>query len=84
MKKQKAAVVRLRNCHILRDSRIIKEDLWIRHGRIIDPEVLFFEEQRPADVNIDCPFLLAPGFIDLQINGNAESLTSNCCTVQLE
>ncbi|KAG8506379.1 TBC1 domain family member 24, partial [Galemys pyrenaicus] len=47
-----------------------REDLWVRGGRILDPEKLFFEERRVADERRDCGgCILAPGFIDVQING---------------
>uniref|UniRef100_A0A8C9I9V5 N-acetylglucosamine-6-phosphate deacetylase n=1 Tax=Piliocolobus tephrosceles TaxID=591936 RepID=A0A8C9I9V5_9PRIM len=47
-----------------------REDLWVRGGRILDPEKLFFEERRVADERRDCGGrILAPGFIDVQING---------------
>lgn len=47
-----------------------REDLWVREGRILDPEKLFFEERRVADEQRDCGgCILAPGFIDVQING---------------
>lgn len=44
----------------------------MRGGRILDPEKLFFEERRVADEQRDCGGrILAPGFIDVQINGAA-------------
>lgn len=47
-----------------------REDLWVREGRVLDPEKLFFEERRVADERRDCGgCILAPGFIDVQING---------------
>ena len=58
------------NCFILRDNDIIKEDLWVRGGKIINPEPLFFDEKIGPSEVIDCGgALIAPGFIDLQING---------------
>ncbi|GAV08426.1 hypothetical protein RvY_18117 [Ramazzottius varieornatus] len=84
MKKQKGAVVRMRDCRILREGRIIKEDLWIRNGHIIDPEVLFFEERRSADISVDCLFLIAPGFIDIQINGGFGVDFSSCTEDSIE
>lgn len=58
------------NCRILRDGKIITEDLWVRGGKIINPEKIFFDEQIRADERIDCKnFIISPGFIDLQING---------------
>lgn len=48
----------------------MQEDLWIRNGVILNPEKLFFEEKVSADVHIDCKGgLIAPGYIDVQING---------------
>lgn len=46
----------------------------MRGGRILDPEKLFFEERRVADEQRDCGgCILAPGFIDVQINGGVRS-----------
>lgn len=59
-----------RNCRLLRDSKIITDDLWVRDGKIIDPRIIFWEEQVKADVQIDCNnVIICPGFIDVQING---------------
>ncbi|OQV20523.1 putative N-acetylglucosamine-6-phosphate deacetylase [Hypsibius exemplaris] len=63
------AVIRLWDCRILRDGALQREDLWMRNGKIIDPEKLFFDERRSADVEMHCPFIISPGFIDIQING---------------
>ncbi|XP_050299779.1 N-acetylglucosamine-6-phosphate deacetylase [Anthonomus grandis grandis] len=58
------------NCQIIRDHKFIKEDLWVRDGKIVDPEKIFYDEQVVADVKIDCKSrMITPGFIDLQING---------------
>ncbi|RUS69293.1 hypothetical protein EGW08_022942 [Elysia chlorotica] len=58
------------NCRILRDGKIFREDLWVRDGRIMNPEVLFFVERVNADQRIDCGnLIIAPGLIDVQING---------------
>ncbi|KAJ0058520.1 hypothetical protein NL108_016383, partial [Boleophthalmus pectinirostris] len=46
------------------------EDLWVREGQILDPEKLFFDEKGFADKQIDCDgLIIAPGFIDVQLNG---------------
>ena len=59
-----------KNCRLLRDSTLVNDDLWVRDGRIIDPRIVFWEEQIQADVQIDCVnLIISPGFIDLQING---------------
>ncbi|XP_066245063.1 N-acetylglucosamine-6-phosphate deacetylase isoform X1 [Euwallacea similis] len=58
------------NCYIIREHKIICEDIWVRNGKIVDPEKIFFDEKVVADEKIDCKKkLLAPGFIELQING---------------
>uniref|UniRef100_F7CUP3 N-acetylglucosamine-6-phosphate deacetylase n=1 Tax=Mus musculus TaxID=10090 RepID=F7CUP3_MOUSE len=65
-----APVLQFTNCRILRGGTLLREDLWVRGGRILDPEKLFFEERRVADEQRDCGGrILAPGFIDVQING---------------
>ncbi|XP_023030509.2 N-acetylglucosamine-6-phosphate deacetylase isoform X1 [Leptinotarsa decemlineata] len=58
------------NCKILRNHKISPEDIWVRNGKIVDPEKIFFDEKVQADVVVDCKGnLIAPGFIELQING---------------
>ncbi|XP_051692187.2 N-acetylglucosamine-6-phosphate deacetylase isoform X3 [Oryctolagus cuniculus] len=67
----RAPVLQFTNCRILRGGALLREDLWVRGGRILDPEKLFFEERRVADEQRDCGGrILAPGFIDVQINGH--------------
>lgn len=64
-------LIQFRNCRLLRNHTIIKDDLWVRNGKIIDPMGVFFDEECHSDIQIDCKeALIAPGFIDLQINGN--------------
>lgn len=58
------------NCRILRNHKIIEEDLWVRNGKIENPEKIFFDEKTKATKVIDCSnTIIAPGFIELQING---------------
>ncbi|KAM4631854.1 N-acetylglucosamine-6-phosphate deacetylase [Discoglossus pictus] len=65
-----APITRFRNCRILRDHKLQREDLWVRQGKILNPEKLFFDEKGSADIQVDCQGrILAPGFIDAQING---------------
>lgn len=65
-----APILQFTNCRILRDHKLQREDLWVRDGRILDPEKLFFDEQGYADRRVDCEGnIIAPGFIDVQING---------------
>ena len=45
-------------------------DVWVREGKVIDPQRLFYVEKLAADRVVDCHGLIvAPGFIDIQING---------------
>ncbi|XP_068100517.1 N-acetylglucosamine-6-phosphate deacetylase [Hyperolius riggenbachi] len=65
-----APITQFRNCRILRDHRLQWEDLWVREGKILNPEKLFFVEKGAADLQVDCHgSIIAPGFIDTQING---------------
>ncbi|CAH2307647.1 N-acetylglucosamine-6-phosphate deacetylase [Pelobates cultripes] len=65
-----APITQFINCTILRDHELQREDLWVRQGKILNPEKLFFDEKASADVQIDCKGrIIAPGFIDTQING---------------
>lgn len=58
------------NCCILRDGKILKEDLWVRDGKLVNSEKIFYDEKVMPDVRIDCKgALISPGYIDLQING---------------
>ncbi|XP_050342232.1 N-acetylglucosamine-6-phosphate deacetylase [Nymphalis io] len=68
--KVKSGLTRFHECFILRNSKIIKEDLWIRDGKIVNPEHVFYVEQVEADVTVNCEnSLIVPGFIDIQNNG---------------
>ena len=63
-------IIQLKNCRIVRNGALVHDDLFIRNGLIIDPEKLFFDERTTADMQIDCDGLIvAPGFIDVQLNG---------------
>ncbi|XP_034568164.1 N-acetylglucosamine-6-phosphate deacetylase [Notolabrus celidotus] len=65
-----APITQFINCRILTDHKLQREDLWVREGKILDPEKLFFDEQGYADKLVDCEgSIIAPGFIDVQING---------------
>ncbi|KAG1692617.1 N-acetylglucosamine-6-phosphate deacetylase [Nymphon striatum] len=65
-----SALTQFYNCRLIRNNKIIKDDLWVRNGNIVNPEPIFFEEKVSPDVKIDCHgCLIAPGYIDIQING---------------
>jgi N-acetylglucosamine-6-phosphate deacetylase len=56
-------VSRYYNARLLKNHELLYGELWTANGRIISP-------QEKADEEIDAQgFILAPGYIDLQING---------------
>ena len=70
LKSKNCPLIRLFNCRLIRDHDLVWDQLWIRNGVIIDPCPVFFDEKEQPDINIDCEGnIVAPGFIDLQING---------------
>ena len=63
-------LVQYRNCWLLRNHKLVRDDLWVRAGKILNPSLVFFEEKKLADVQIDCHgAIIAAGFIDIQCNG---------------
>ena len=55
---------------VVRAGGLVQTDLWVRAGKIVEPQQLFFRERRAPDFYFDCRnHLVAPGFIDIQING---------------
>lgn len=63
-------IIQFKNCQLIRNHKIVTLDLWVRNGKIIDPEKVFYDERVFSDRTVDCRgALIAPGFIDLQING---------------
>ena len=50
------------------------QDVWIEDGRVVDPQALFYDSARSRVAlvvqRVNCAgCIVAPGFIDLQING---------------
>uniref|UniRef100_A0A914WR43 N-acetylglucosamine-6-phosphate deacetylase n=1 Tax=Plectus sambesii TaxID=2011161 RepID=A0A914WR43_9BILA len=63
-------LVQFRNCRVLRGHALRTEDMWVRGSVVANPEQVFYGERRVADLHVDCQgLILAPGFIDIQING---------------
>lgn len=53
------------NCRLLRGYELVRDELWVKDGRIISPD-----DATKADEVIDCRnAIICPGFIDLQVNG---------------
>ena len=65
------AVVKFEGGYICSDGGTLDVgDVWVQWGKIIDPLKLFYESQKSPDVILDCRgVIVAPGFIDIQING---------------
>ncbi|XP_065575850.1 N-acetylglucosamine-6-phosphate deacetylase-like [Artemia franciscana] len=64
------SLIQFRNCRIFIDKKLVNRDLWVKDGKIIDAEKLFFEKNSTAGHFVDCGGrILAPGFIDLELNG---------------
>ncbi len=63
-------MTRFKYGYVIQGEELVIGDVWVRGGKIIDPHILFYEEKRLPDRVIDCTDLIvAPGFIDIQING---------------
>lgn len=64
-----AIITRLTNVRLVRDQQLESGDLWIQNGKFIDAparcELIHFDYQT-VDGNGN---IVAPGFIDLQVNG---------------
>lgn len=66
--------LKFENVRVLRDSRLIKTSLWVQDGKIIDPERRFWNARSselflPDEIIDGDNCIIAPGFIDVQING---------------
>jgi hypothetical protein len=56
------SVTKFMNCFILRNHRIQKEDLYVKDGKILNPEPFFYDEKKSPHHVIDCKgCLIAPG-----------------------
>ncbi|KAI8122779.1 putative N-acetylglucosamine-6-phosphate deacetylase [Lucilia cuprina] len=63
-------LIQFTNCRLVRNHQLIRDDLWIRNGCIVNPEPIFFDEKAFAHKKYDCKnAIIAAGYIDLQING---------------
>ncbi|CAG8594297.1 13721_t:CDS:2 [Ambispora leptoticha] len=79
MTKDIASVTKIINCRLVRD-RIIHDDvLYLQNGKIIDPLGNFFDRGEEPTRVIDAKgALVAPGLIDLQVNGGFGFDFSQC------
>jgi N-acetylglucosamine-6-phosphate deacetylase len=65
-------LIKLTNCRLAMGDKLIPGDLWIcaSTGKIIDQQAVFYEQTiRPSSVHDLGGRILAPGLIDVQLNG---------------
>uniref|UniRef100_A0A914CB54 N-acetylglucosamine-6-phosphate deacetylase n=1 Tax=Acrobeloides nanus TaxID=290746 RepID=A0A914CB54_9BILA len=68
--KKKDKLLQFINCKTPRNDQLSDEDVWVINGKIVDPEKVFYDMRRVADIQVDCQgLILSPGFIDIQLNG---------------
>ncbi|ORY14810.1 n-acetylglucosamine-6-phosphate deacetylase-like protein [Clohesyomyces aquaticus] len=65
-------VVKFTNCLLVKGDKLVEDDLWISSvsGKIINGQEILYEHRAAPDEVIDLGGrVLAPGFIDVQLNG---------------
>lgn len=65
-------ITKFTNCRLVRGLELVEQDLWIdsRSGRILKDQEAFYEYRLSPDQVIDLGGrILAPGLIDVQLNG---------------
>jgi N-acetylglucosamine-6-phosphate deacetylase len=68
----RSGIIKFTNCRLVKNNRIVQEDLWIsqKSGRILNGQKVFYEYMAAPDYVIDLKGrIVAPGFIDVQLNG---------------
>eukprot|EP01055_Gregarina_sp_Pseudo9_P000713 Gregarina_sp_Pseudo_9__712@NODE_1453_length_1586_cov_85_890110_g1350_i0_p1_GENE_NODE_1453_length_1586_cov_85_890110_g1350_i0NODE_1453_length_1586_cov_85_890110_g1350_i0_p1_ORF_typecomplete_len466_score146_32Amidohydro_1/PF01979_20/2_9e23Amidohydro_3/PF07969_11/9_9Amidohydro_3/PF07969_11/4_1e07_NODE_1453_length_1586_cov_85_890110_g1350_i0971494 len=54
------------NCRVLRGEELVRDEVWVRGSKVIAPE----EGRKTPHKSINCGNkIIAPGFIDIQLNG---------------
>jgi N-acetylglucosamine-6-phosphate deacetylase len=65
-------LIKFTNCRLATDGELFEKDLWIDSGRgiIVDPQTCFYDKHAMPNriINLGGK-IVAPGFIDIQING---------------
>ena len=67
-----ARITKLTNCRLVLPDDVVRRDLWVSGttGRILDPQTAFYDQHAAPATSVDLGGrLVAPGFIDLQLNG---------------
>ncbi|KAJ2515296.1 N-acetyl-glucosamine-6-phosphate deacetylase [Coemansia sp. RSA 1939] len=75
-------ITQIHNCRVLRNHAIENDDVWFQDGRIINPTSLY--GLRNPDVRINGEgMIVAPGLIDVQLNGAfGYDFSFNCNNVE--
>ena len=82
-------LVRFTDCRLARDVNLVNEDLWVLDGVIIDPAVRWWDSESASEFLepevINCGGrIIAPGYVDIQINGAFGVDFANPADVTLE
>ncbi|KAG2184578.1 hypothetical protein INT43_000487 [Umbelopsis isabellina] len=64
-------IVKIINARVLLNHKLTENSyLWFKDSKIIDPQELFFQDHKEPDMVIDAEnAIVAPGYLDIQING---------------
>ncbi|KAL3108150.1 hypothetical protein niasHT_016341 [Heterodera trifolii] len=65
-------IICFRHCRLFQNGTFIddSDELWVRDGKILEAQKIFYEERKRPNLWVDCEgLILAPGFIDIQMNG---------------
>lgn len=63
-------LTRIHNVRLIQGNDLEEGEIWIRDGKFVDPQAVFFGEQVFPDHVIDGrQRIIAPGYIDVQLNG---------------
>ncbi|KAK2801635.1 hypothetical protein FQN51_005179 [Onygenales sp. PD_10] len=65
-------ITKFTNCLIPLNNQLVPRDIWVDSstGKILDPQQAFYEHKLSPDQTLDLGGrILAPGFIDVQLNG---------------
>lgn len=68
----KSGLIRLTNCRLIRETSIVAQDLWFSSitAKILNGQDLFYQKDLEPAETVDLGGkLVAPGFIDVQVNG---------------
>ncbi|KAF0716562.1 Aste57867_2781 [Aphanomyces stellatus] len=66
--------LKIENVRVLRDGKLVPTFLWVENGKIMDPQARYWKatsalEYGPGKVVDGKGMIVAPGFVDIQVNG---------------